>query len=167
VVGGFSDPELMESIIAEGKADFVCITRQLLADPYLPRKAYEGREEDIRPCLRCCNCLGLKPTGHHNCDVNPKTANGAFIINSISPVKEKRRVLIAGGGPGGMMAAITAYDRGHEVILVEKSGRLGGMMCHSDLSLLKKICAVTGIIWFPRCGSAASKSCSILHAMRD
>jgi 2,4-dienoyl-CoA reductase-like NADH-dependent reductase (Old Yellow Enzyme family)/thioredoxin reductase len=138
VVGGLSDPKQLEEIIAEGKADFVCMTRQLLTDPDLPRKAYYGQEEDIRPCIRCSNCLGLKSLGHHNCDVNPLVANGAFILNSISPIEARRRVLIAGGGPGGMVAAITACDRGHEVILVEKTDKLGGMLCHSEFVPFKE-----------------------------
>ena len=133
VVGGLSDPALCEAIIAEGKADFICMTRQLLADPEFPIKAFEGRDEDIRPCLRCSNCIGLKSeSSHHGCDVNPFTANGAFMFNSIQPVKESRRVLVVGGGAAGMVAAITASDRGHEVILVHKGEALGGMMRHAE-----------------------------------
>ncbi|MGI6221482.1 MAG: FAD-dependent oxidoreductase [Coriobacteriales bacterium] len=133
VVGGLSDPAQCEAIIAEGKADFICMTRQLLADPEFPIKVYEGREEDVRPCLRCSNCLGLKgKTSHHGCDVNPLTANGAFMFNSIQPVQGRRRVLVAGGGAAGMVAAITACDRGHEVILASSAEALGGMMRHAD-----------------------------------
>ena len=133
VVGGLSDPAQMEDIIASGKADFVVVTRQFFADAALPRKAYEGHEDDIRPCLRCSNCLGLKgASSHHGCDVNPLVANGSFMLNSIEPVQGKRRVLIAGGGPAGMEAAITACDRGHEVILVDKAPALGGTLRHDD-----------------------------------
>lgn len=133
VVGGLSDPAQMERIIAEGKADFVCMTRQLFADSDLPVKAYEGREDDIRPCLRCSNCLGLKgASSHHGCDVNPLVANGSFLVNSIQPVKGRRRVLVAGGGPAGMVAAIAACDRGHEVVLVDRAEALGGTLRHAD-----------------------------------
>jgi len=132
VVGGLSDPEQMERIIAEGKADFVCMTRQLFADPETPKKAFFGKEDEIRPCIRCSNCLGLKALGHHACDVNPDVANGTFKVNSIQPVQEKRRVLVVGGGPGGMNAAITAFDRGHEVILCEKTASLGGTIRHAE-----------------------------------
>ncbi len=133
VVGGLSDPAQCEEIIASGKADFVCMTRQLFADADLPRKAYEGLDEDIRPCLRCSNCLGLKgKSSHHGCDINPLVANGQFMFQSIQPVEGRRRVLVVGGGPAGMVAAITACDRGHEVILVEKADALGGALKHSE-----------------------------------
>jgi len=133
VVGGLSDPAQMEEIIASGKADFVVMTRQFFADADLPIKAYEGREDEIRPCIRCSNCLGLKgASSHHGCDVNPLVANGEFMLNSIQPVQGRRRVLVAGGGPAGMVAAIVACDRGHEVTLVEKKGALGGTLAHAD-----------------------------------
>jgi len=127
VVGGFSDPAQMEQVIAEGKADFIGICRQLLADPEMPNKAYWGKEDEIRPCIRCANCLGRKYFGHHNCDINPLACNGEYIADSILSVEGKRRVLVVGGGPGGMMAAITAAERGHNVTLVEKEAELGGM----------------------------------------
>ncbi len=138
VVGGFNDPAQMEKVIAEGKADFIAIARALIADPELPNKAYWGKEEEIRPCIRCSNCLGLQYFGHHSCDVNPIACNGLYIANSIKPVKDRRRVLVIGGGPGGLMASATAGERGHEVILVEKSDKLGGLFKHTDLEPNKK-----------------------------
>ena len=93
----------------------------------MPNKAYWGKEDEIRPCIRCANCLGRKYFGHHNCDINPLACSGEYIADSILPVEGKRRVLVVGGGPGGMMAAITAAGRGHNVTLVEKEADLGGM----------------------------------------
>jgi 2,4-dienoyl-CoA reductase-like NADH-dependent reductase (Old Yellow Enzyme family)/thioredoxin reductase len=138
VVGGFGDPAQMEKVIDEGKADFIAVARALIADPELPNKAYWGKEEEIRPCIRCSNCLGLKYFGHNNCDVNPIACNGLYIANSIKPVEDRRRVLVIGGGPGGLMASATAGGRGHEVILIEKSDKLGGLFKHTDLDPNKK-----------------------------
>ena len=129
-VGGYSEPDKMEKILEEGYADAICMGRQSLADPYFPEKVFEGRTEDIRPCLRCLECmgasLGFGPIEVH-CSVNPKL--GRELKERTRPAPgPKKRVLVAGGGPGGMMAAITAAERGHEVIPAEASGKLGGAL---------------------------------------
>ena len=127
-VGSLNDPAQMEEIIASGQADLVEIARGLVADPYLPKKALEGRADDINPCLRCYECFG--ETGKSEtvkCTVNP--IQGQQLFCKTDPEKaptEKKRVLVAGGGPAGMEAAITAAARGHEVTLVEKADKLGG-----------------------------------------
>ncbi|MDR0861771.1 MAG: FAD-dependent oxidoreductase [Oscillospiraceae bacterium] len=127
-VGALTDPAMMEEIIASGRADIVNLGRQSLADPDLPTKARTGREDDINKCLRCNTCL--EHTGSIRtlrCATNPEI--GFERDAKISrPLKERKRVLVAGGGIAGMQAALTASERGHEVILCEKTDRLGGVL---------------------------------------
>ena len=127
-IGGLNDPAQMEEIIASGKADIVYMGRALLADPYLPRKVCENRDEDIVRCLRCFTCMAERAaTSTRRCTVNPligREMDGDEII----PAPVKKKVLIAGGGPGGLYAAYTAAKRGHEVILCEKEAEIGGIL---------------------------------------
>ena len=127
-IGGLNDPAQMEEIIASGKADIVYMGRALLADPFLPRKVCENRDEDIVRCLRCFTCMAERAaTSTRRCTVNPligREMEGDEII----PAPVKKKVLIAGGGPGGLYAAYTAAKRGHEVILCEKEAEIGGIL---------------------------------------
>jgi len=124
VIGGTSvrNIAVAEEILSQGKVDLVYIGRALLADPYLPAKAMRGETETIRPCIVCNSCLGKAVYGQPvSCAANPALAEKAF------PRAEKsRKILVIGGGPAGMQAAITAATRGHHVWLWEKEGKLGG-----------------------------------------
>lgn len=131
-VGAHMDPAIMEEILREGKADFIAIGRGILCDPELPHKIEDERTEDICPCIRCNNCLGRKYDGLNNCDINPLAGAELWTVRTPQP-REKRKVLVVGGGPGGMQAAITAADRGHEVILAEKTDKLGGTLKFADM----------------------------------
>ncbi len=125
-VGSISDMDTAERIIAEGKADIVAMARAILADPQIVNKARSGRVDDVRPCLRCFTCNKL--TRHFypiRCAVNPILGRELEYAD-ITPAKVKKKVVIVGGGPAGMQAALTAAQRGHEVILYEKNGQLGG-----------------------------------------
>ena len=125
-VGALSDPAMMEEIIASGKADIVEMARGLICDPDLPNKALEGREDEIFHCMRCMNCFSsLMSKGHFFCAINPE-ASREHIYADRRPRAKKQRVLIVGGGIAGMQAALSAVRRGHEVILCEKTDRLGG-----------------------------------------
>lgn len=137
-VGAVTDPSLAEEWIKEGKVDYIIMARALLADPDLPKKAMHGKVEDIRPCLRCLACM---TGGYFNlpihCSVNPQIGRDSDY--KFAPLSaEKKRVLIAGGGPAGMEAAITASKRGHEVILCEKDSALGGLLQVVEKESFKK-----------------------------
>lgn len=127
-LGGLNDPAMMEEIIASGKADMVDMARALLADPELPKKVMANRDEDIIKCLRCFTCMAERAvTSTRRCTVNPligREMDGMEIIPSGNP----KKVLIAGGGPGGLQAALTAAKRGHQVILCEQSDQVGGIL---------------------------------------
>ena len=127
-IGGLSDPDQMEKIIASGQADIVYMGRQLLADPFLPQKVMEDRPEDIVRCLRCFTCMAERAaTGTRRCTVNPvigREDEGMEVL----PAPVKKKVLVAGGGPGGLYAAYTAALRGHRVVLCEKEAALGGIL---------------------------------------
>lgn len=139
-VGGITDPEQMEEIIASGQADVIQLGRQSLADPYLPIKARTGNEDDINHCMRCYNCFHNSTiSGIFYCATNPEIGHEYESLFDTPPRKQKK-VLIAGGGIGGMQAAITAAQRGHEVILCEKNGELGGaLLCEKDVPFKKKL----------------------------
>ncbi len=132
-IGGINTPELAEQILADGKADVIAMTRASIADPYFPEKARHGRREEIIPCLRCLDCLtGLQAGNQLSCAVNPRTAQEARFDRWSVPAKTQRNVLVVGGGPGGMKAAATAAERGHQVTLAEKSDALGGLLRFTD-----------------------------------
>jgi pyruvate/2-oxoglutarate dehydrogenase complex dihydrolipoamide dehydrogenase (E3) component len=104
------------------------MARALLADPYLPKKAFMGRDNEIVRCYRCYTCMGERmTTGLRICALNP-VIGSEYETSFIPPTVRPKKVLIAGGGPGGMQAAITAAERGHHVILCDKSHELGGAL---------------------------------------
>lgn len=118
----------MEEIIASGKADIVYMARALLADPFLPNKVMANRGDEIVRCLRCFTCMAERAaTSTRRCTVNPLIGR-ELEGDTIYPAPEKKKVLVAGGGPGGLYAAYTAARRGHQVILCEKDAELGGIL---------------------------------------
>lgn len=127
-IGGLNDPEQMEEIIRSGQADIVYMARALLADPFLPRKVTENREEEIVRCLRCFTCMAERAaTSTRRCTVNPLIGR-ELEGDEIHPAPVRKKVLVAGGGPGGLYAAYTAARRGHHVILCEKDSEPGGIL---------------------------------------
>ena len=136
-VGAIDSPELAESIIAEGKADFVAVARSIIADPEWPNKARRGQRDMITPCIRCEACRGR--TGRYSqCTVNPKNGRAMRLLY-VDPKPVRKKVAVIGGGVGGMQAALTAVERGHDVTLFEKTDRLGGILaCFGDKDYLKR-----------------------------
>ena len=113
-IGGLNDPAQMEEIIASGKADIVYMARALLADPFLPNKVMANRGDEIVRCLRCFTCMAERAaTSTRRCTVNPLIGR-ELEGDTIYPAPEKKKVLVAGGGPGGLYAAYTAARRGHQ-----------------------------------------------------
>ena len=138
-VGSLNDPAQMEEIIASGQADAVELGRASLADPYLPLKAAFGDDEDITPCLRCYECFGA--TGELEmvkCAVNPVMGEQLWAERFHYATEKIKKILVVGGGPAGMEAAITAAQRGHDVTLVEKDEKLGGNLHPAGAAYFKE-----------------------------
>lgn len=158
VIGGINSPEMGEQFIRDGIVDFIIMGRQMFADPAFANKTAEGRADDIQRCVRCMRCykgsvehpaeIAYNETHERKeppadpkaafCTVNPAACGFARPAYLWEPAEEKKNVLVIGGGIAGMMAAVTACDRGHNVTLLEKSGRLGGLLWFTDSEPVKE-----------------------------
>jgi thioredoxin reductase len=136
--GGFHDLSFNDACIGDGKADMIAMGHAWLTDWEYGRKAYEGRGDDVTPCIMCNKCHGLstRKQWYSVCSVNPKLGIGP-IARLIDPPGTPKKVAVIGGGPAGMKAALTAAERGHQVTLYEGSDALGGQMRHADSSPIK------------------------------
>jgi 2,4-dienoyl-CoA reductase-like NADH-dependent reductase (Old Yellow Enzyme family) len=128
-VGRISSPEMAESIVTTGTADFVGMARQLIADPEWVSKVASGRSDSIRPCVGanwCVSTIGAAPLACvHNPAVGRERALGS---GTLSILPEQKRVAVVGGGPAGLRSAVTAASRGARVTLFERTTRLGGQV---------------------------------------
>lgn len=136
-VGRINDAEVAESVLISGKADLVTMARASLADPEFPNKIKNGREDDILRCIGCLQgCTGENSKGNSvRCMVNPMT--GMENEYDLTPVKNPKRVIVAGGGVAGCEAAIIAAKKGHKVTLIEQSDRLGGQWIPASIPIGK------------------------------
>jgi 2,4-dienoyl-CoA reductase-like NADH-dependent reductase (Old Yellow Enzyme family)/NADPH-dependent 2,4-dienoyl-CoA reductase/sulfur reductase-like enzyme len=136
-VGRINDPRVADAIIAEEKADLVCMGRGLLADPEMPKKAQEGRLDDIRICIACNTCMeSIFRRGRIECLVNPTLGREKEM--ELKPAETPKKVMVIGGGPGGLHVAWVAASRGHEVHLYEKQLQLGGQLNLGSVTKYKK-----------------------------
>ena len=133
-IGGFQDPDDMDEYIRTGKADLIGMARAFICDPHFYEKIWQGRPDDIVPCIRCNKCHVPSLTGHwlSVCSVNPEMGLATRLPLMVTAPKQKLKVAVVGGGPAGMEAAVVAAGRGHDVTLYEKSGSLGGQLCIAD-----------------------------------
>ena len=129
-VGSIMNLDNAEKILSDGYADFIAMARPMLADPEMIRKTAFGKQENIRPCIRCNWCTGPGFAFSVRCSVNPTTGRGIEFPTeeAIARSNKKKKVVIVGGGPAGMQAALTATKREHDVILYEMKDHLGGML---------------------------------------
>jgi 2,4-dienoyl-CoA reductase-like NADH-dependent reductase (Old Yellow Enzyme family)/NADPH-dependent 2,4-dienoyl-CoA reductase/sulfur reductase-like enzyme len=130
---GRIEPETAEKAIGDGKFDMLYMGRKLLADPHLPRKIAEQRPEDVLPCVYCYTCISqIYFAKSVKCAVNPETAYENEL--QIRPAVAPKKVVVIGGGPGGMESARRLSAKGHKVTLLEQSDRLGGTLQFASIA---------------------------------
>lgn len=139
VVGGINDPAFMEAALADGKADLIAVGRQFIADPNWPAKARRGKADEIISCIRCETCIsaGFIPhvpfsSGVLRCSVNPGWGREYENTRREEPIERVKKILVAGGGPAGMEAALTAARRGHHVLLCERADHLAANLDYAE-----------------------------------
>jgi 2,4-dienoyl-CoA reductase-like NADH-dependent reductase (Old Yellow Enzyme family)/thioredoxin reductase len=127
VAGRINQPQDGEKVIASGQADMVGMTRAMICDPEMPGKAEAGRLDDVRACIACNQaCIGHFHMGYPiSCIQHPETGR-ELKYGTLTKAAKRKKVMVVGGGPGGMKAAAIAAERGHDVTLYEASERLGG-----------------------------------------
>jgi 2,4-dienoyl-CoA reductase-like NADH-dependent reductase (Old Yellow Enzyme family)/NADPH-dependent 2,4-dienoyl-CoA reductase/sulfur reductase-like enzyme len=134
VAGRINQPQTAEQVIASGQADMCGMTRAMIADPDMPRKAEAGRSDDIRACIACNQaCIGHFHLGFSiSCIQHPETGR-ELAYGTREPTKTPKTIMVVGGGPGGMKAAAVLAERGHRVALYEAKGQLGGQALLAQL----------------------------------
>lgn len=139
VSAGLQNPDFNEKILADGKADIICMSRAFICDSQYGEKIYNDRAEDITPCIRCNKCHVPNDSDKFRsfCSVNPRIGIEQKLDQMIAPVTKVKKVAVIGGGPAGMEAAVECAKRGHSVTLYEKAEKLGGQLFHADYPSFK------------------------------
>ncbi len=123
-----NEPYLIENVLENEKADFVCIGRGSIADPYFPNKMAEEKTDEITPCISCCQkCLPVPGQPNElgmSCLANPFVGRENEL--KIIPATNKKNIMVIGGGPAGLEFAVVAAQRGHKVTVYEKNDSVGG-----------------------------------------
>ena len=127
-LGAYQQPKDIEAALAAGPAELVALARGNFADAARVNKSRKGKEDEIMRCIKCFHCLDYRRAATFGCSVNPTVGREARLPVLVPPKEETKKVVIIGGGPAGMEAAVTAKQRGHEVILLEKNSVLGGKL---------------------------------------
>ena len=155
-LGGLSDPAQMEQIIAQGKADLCVMGRALIADPELPNKVMSNRGDEVVRCMRCFVCMAERPvTQTRRCSLNPRIGREVEGLETVPvPLEQRKKVLVVGGGIAGMVAAVTARQRGHEVVLCEAEGELGGILRTEKVLPFKQDMYQLGLTYATLCRKA-------------
>lgn len=122
---GYASPEMGEQLLEEGKADFIGMNRSIMCDPELPNKLAAGKRDDIAPCTHCGTCLDQSQSFLRHCRLNAAMGTESYIVDK---APKKKKVVVVGGGPAGMEAARVSALRGHDVTLIEKTSKLGGLL---------------------------------------
>ncbi|WP_445168455.1 oxidoreductase [Mycolicibacterium sp. Dal123E01] len=131
-VGRIHDPVRAEQILADGQADFIAMGRPMLADPDLAAKIHGGHADRVRRCISCENCIdAMEQRFSVDCAVNPRTGKEREL--ALHTVTQRKRVVVIGGGPGGLEAARVAAERGHQVRLFERTAHLGGALVWASI----------------------------------
>jgi len=133
-VGGWQNPESAEKAVAEGKLDIVSMARAWISNPDYGQLVYNGKKDDIIPCIRCNKCHQRGPIEPFasTCSVNPLIGIEHMVETLARKPSQTQKIAIIGGGPAGMKAAIDLYDRGHDVTIYEATDQLGGAIKHAD-----------------------------------
>lgn len=135
IASGRIEPEVGDKAIADGSLDFVAMGRKMLADPHLPRKLTEGRADDVLPCIYCYTCISaIYVNISTRCAVNPATGLEYMRRARADGATPRKRVVVIGGGPGGMESARRLDAAGHDVVLLEKGDKLGGTLRFASLA---------------------------------
>ena len=151
-IGAINDPELAERLLAEGACDFVAMVRSVIADPFWGEKARAGKAEDIRPCIKCLHCLDTAAgrvgvskvvaqdfntaSRRTECSVNPEWGREHMMhYYQDCACREHKKVVVVGGGPAGIHAALESAKKGNEVILFEKNSTLGGQFTFANCGI--------------------------------
>lgn len=134
LAGRINQPQEADRLIGSGQADMCGMTRALICDPEMPNKAQEGRAEDIRACIACNQaCIGHFHKGQPISCIQHPVSGREMRFGKVAPAPTRKKVMVIGGGPAGMKAAVVAAQRGHRVTLYEASGRLGGQALLAQL----------------------------------